>query len=294
MKRLLSILVFFLLFISIAYSSADAISLLPLSFPVLYGSFGYAGEYAVPDLPSQYMMLLALPAEIDKKGIGLRDVISDNMLESWKNTFLLALVSYDVMNGDGSGYGSITVDASANPDEGSLIFSVIYDSVLLEYSIDNNLNKTEIDGSLSLSFSFFVDELFSVEISGNDISLDGDKTLSGRSITLRACLNGDFIEDYAAMNGVSVEELVDLYLEENEDAASIIDFHKDHDTLDLLVAMAFLDAASADSHMNAIDMIISLIEPYLYVDGVLMNDVDLPRFLKGIAVIQGLLGISLS
>ncbi|MBO8435421.1 MAG: hypothetical protein IAA97_00350 [Spirochaetes bacterium] len=296
MKKLITLIVMISLVFSL--SAADPVTLFGLLTPGL----AYSGETLESETLDTFATatpLYGLVATSKLNRIGFDSValfsgdINDIAANLEKNTdvllqtglSLMALESVDVE----SAKGSITL----TPDLSEIMalrasFIVDYDNFSMMYYIGARTEILELDGTVKLTVDLSDDSLLSVSVSAEDLTINGDASLSNSSAGLKVFFDYDKVNKWMNFLGydfaelrfmtaqmlVGINELAMIGLDTSS-AEAIITSCEEKNIIDILDAATFLLTADSKYYMNELRMAAMGFSPVIYINGEPVEEIHL-------------------
>ena len=295
MKKIISVCLIALLFISAIFASEPFVILSTLSPLMLYSGSMESETYDVSMYPEYYGEPVVVPFLVKDSGLSFDDLISDNPLKVGSAIFDIIILSSSLSDFQPlSGTGAITIE----PDltgvfNGNVSVSVDYDDVSLMYQAGGYTESSSIDGRATVNLSWDEDPIF-------NLTVDADTTLSGKgSVSLDVFLDYDTLNSYLASSGFTLSELrvyvMEMLMTEFSpefisaligaditllDSDGIVSALEERNMLDVLDALSFMIAASEDYRLSSTDPFTMCFIPKLSIDGALRDDFDIEKIIK--------------
>lgn len=295
MKKIISVCLIALLFISAIFASEPFVILSTLSPLMLYSGSMESETYDVSMYPEDYGEPVVVPFLVKESGLSFDDLISSNPFKVGSAIFDIVILSGSISDFYPlSGSGAITIE----PDltgvfDGDVSVSVDYGDVSLMYQAGGYTEASSIDGRATATLSWDGESIFT-------LTVDADTTLSEKgSVSLDVYLDYDALSSYLLMSGLSLSELRPYVMEMLKtefspelisaiigadvtllDSDEIIAALEERNMLDVLDALSFIIMASDDYRLSSTDPFTMCFIPKLSIDGTPRDDFDIEKIIK--------------
>ena len=285
-----SFIIVLLLISTLAHLSAiEPAKIISLALPgiVQISAFYDISAYNIAnDLNENELFLLTIPQQVCDKKIKLKDAFS----------LKAPLFAYDVYEIYASktgfkflsGDGILNISREADLESGMIHLNCNYEGISLKCNLGDEILGSQLSGSVDINFSFFEEEIASLEIKTNNVIVSGDKKDSNGSVEIVFNANEDVIQEYQNLDSWNAkqDEAINLIKGINfigwdsigladTSNKSLLQYFKSNRALDLVDCLTIYCIEKEKGLSEVMEAISRTLNPVMYVDGEVADDIKL-------------------